>query len=203
MTKSGSSAAQAITEEDALRAHYYWFLGRLLAAPADEDVLTIAAGLSGDDTELGQALGALATVAKSLSPGDVKEEYHELFIGLGRGELLPFASYYLTGFLHEKPLAKLRADMGERGIARADDVKEPEDHIAALCEMMAGQIRGDFGTSVDLYDQRDFFAAHLASWAGRFFEDLEAAESARFYMPVGTIGRIFMKIEATAFEMVN
>ncbi|MCP4329953.1 MAG: molecular chaperone TorD family protein [Alphaproteobacteria bacterium] len=203
MTKSGSSVAHVITEEDALRVHYYRFLGRLLAMPADRDVLAVAAGLEGDDTDMGQALGALAAIARGVTPSDVKDEYNALFIGLGRGELIPFASYYLTGFLHEKPLAKLRADMDLRGIARANNVKEPEDHIAAVCEMMAGLIGGDFGAPVDLYGQRDFFVTHLSPWAGRFFEDLEAAEMARFYMPVGTIGRVFMNIEATAFEMVS
>jgi TorA maturation chaperone TorD len=203
MTGSGSTVAQVISEEDALRAHYYRFLGRLLAAPADESVLRVAAGLAGDETELGSALGALASVARSTTPADVKKEYQALFIGLGRGELVPFASYYLTGFLHEKPLAKLRGDMARRGIARAPDVSEPEDHIAALCEMMAGLIGGDFAAPADLHSQREFFDTHLATWAPRFFEDLEAAESARFYMPVGTIGRVFMNIETTAFEMVG
>ena len=203
MSKSDTTAAVLITEEDALRAHYYRFLGRLLAAPATSDVLSIAAGLEGDDTDMGKALGALSRVARQVSPAEVKEEYQNLFIGLGRGELVPFGSYYMTGFLNEKPLAKLRSDMAKLGVARAENVNEPEDHIAALCEMMAGLISGEFGSPADLHGQRDFFNTHMAPWAGRFFEDLEAANTARFYMPVGTVGRVLMTIEETAFEMVG
>jgi len=202
MDESGSTAAVLVSEEDALRAHYYRFLSRLLAGIPDRDTIAAAATLEGDDTELGRGLSALSKVAGSSSERDIDDEYHALFVGLGRGELVPYGSYYMTGFLNEKPLAVLRTDMRKLGIARAEGVKRSEDHIAALCEMMAGMVMGDFGAPVDLTGQRDFFFAHLAPWAGKFFADLEAAESARFYMPVGTIGRIFMEIENTAFEMV-
>ncbi len=114
------------------------------------------------------------------SPDAVRREYDDLFIGLVRGEVLPYASYYLTGFLNEKPLALLRRDMARLGIARTPDVQEPEDHIASICEMMAGLIRGRFGGPVGLTAQREFFAAHLAPWAEHFFGDLEGAKNARF-----------------------
>lgn len=201
--ESGATAQALISDEDALRAHYYRFLSRLLAAPPDDEVLTVVRGLGSDDSDLGRALGALARVGSTTTIAAAREEYHDLFIGLGRGELVPFGSYYLTGFLHEKPLANLRGDMARLGIGRSDGTHEPEDHIAALCEMMAGLIVGDFGSGGDLAEQREFFNAHVAPWAGRFFEDLERAESACFYMPVGTIGRTFMTIEGTAFEMVS
>jgi len=203
MTASGVSIAKTISEEDALRAHYYRFMACLLADVPDAEVLSVASSLDGDDTELGRALDALGAVARSSQRSDIKDEYHALFLGLGRGELVPFASYYLTGFLNEKPLADLRSEMARLGIARADEVKEPEDHIASLCEIMAGMIEGGFDRPADLEEQRAFFNRFLAPWAGRFFEDLEAAESARFYMPVGTIGRLFMSIEGTAFEMLG
>ena len=86
---------------------------------------------------------------------------------------------------------------------RSESVKEPEDHVAALCEMMAGLIEGTFVEPGDLTTQRQFFNAHIAGWAPRFFEDLEAAKSSRLYTPVGTVGRLFMEIEATAFGMVE
>ncbi len=131
----------------------------------------------------------------------LEEEYFNLFIGVGQGELLPFGSYYLTGFLNEKPLAALRVDMDELGIGRVEGVKEPEDHIASLCEMMAGMITGAFGEPVSLDRQRAFFDKHIGCWAPRFFEDLQAAESAAFYMPIGSIGSVFMTVESQAFEM--
>jgi len=176
-------------------------MARFLARPPDAALLRQIARFGGDATELGQAYGTLAHLAARTTPEAVAAEYHELFIGLGRGELVPYGSYYLTGFLNEKPLAKLRVDMARLGIARLADVKEPEDHIAALCEMMAGLIEGSFGPPQDLAAQRAFFDTHLAAWAERFFADLEGARAATFYTPIGTIGRVFMAIEATAFAM--
>jgi len=190
-----------VTDEDHLRAQWYVLLARLLSAPPDQALLTTVRGLTGDDSELGQVIRTLAAAARATTPAAVREEHFSLFVGVGRGELLPFASYYLTGFLNEKPLARLRGDMSDMGIARADDVKEPEDHIASLCEMMAGLITGAFGAPVDLPQQRRFFATHVACWAPRFFADLQAAKSAVFYMPVGAIGSVFMSIENQAFEM--
>ncbi len=190
-----------IAEEDALRADLYATLARLLAAPPDQDLIDMAAGLSGDASELGQGVTALAAVAGSMSAKAVEREYNALFIGLGRGELLPYASYYLTGFLNEKPLARLRGHMAQLGIERNPDVKEPEDHIATLCEIMSGLIRGAYGDPMSVEDQHAFFNTHLATWAGHFFTDLEGAEGSVFYAPVGKIGRTFMEIEIEAFRM--
>ena len=124
-----------------------------------------------------------------------------MFIGIGKSELLPYGSYYITGFLNEWPVAKLIDDMRALGIARADDATEPEDHIAALSETMAGLITGDFGPPAGLAAQRKFFETHIGNWAPNFFNDLEAAKSAAFYMPVGSIGRMFMEIETEGFRM--
>ncbi len=190
-----------VSAEDRLRADLYNFLGLLLARPASEMLLEQSAALSGDDTPLGQAVAGLARVAKASKPKAVEREFNALFIGLGRGELLPYASYYLTGFLNEKPLARLRGHMAQLGIERNPDVKEPEDHIATLCEIMAGLIRGTYGDPLSVEDQHAFFNTHLATWAGHFFTDLEAAEGSIFYAPVGKIGRAFMEIEIEAFRM--
>ncbi len=190
-----------LAEEDRLRAQWYALLARFLSAPPDAATLEVARALTGDDTELGKGVKALAAAAKATTLEAMDEEFFDLFVGIGRGELLPYTSYYLTGFLNEKPLAVLRQNMDELGIARAEDVKEPEDHIASLCEMMAGIITGAFGAPLDLARQRQFFDRHIGCWAPRFFEDLQAARSAAFYMPVGTIGGIFMSVESRAFEM--
>ncbi len=190
-----------IGDEDVARAQCYMLLARLLAAPPSDELLGIVRGLHGDQSELGRALNALASTARQKSAADVDVEYGELFIGLARGELLPYASYYLAGFLHEKPLAALRGDLARLGIAARDDVAEPEDHIAALCEVMAGLITGAFGEPAALDGQRRFFETHIAPWAPRFFQDLQAAKAADFYKPVGTVGRLFMEIESEAFAM--
>ena len=114
---------------------------------------------------------------------------------------MPYASFYLTGFLNEKPLAALRQDMVARGLERAANVFEPEDNIASLMEMMAGLIRGRFGAPASLADQKTFFGRHVGPWAGHFFADLEAARSSVLYASVGAVGRVFMEIEAEGFRM--
>jgi TorA maturation chaperone TorD len=174
---------------------------RLLAAPPDRPLLASLADLSADGTELGRAFARLAEAAGTATPARAAEEYHDLFIGLTRGELLPYGSYYLTGFLNEKPLAELRDALAGLGIARADDVKEPEDHVAALCEVMAGLIDGAYGAPQPLAVQRGFFETQMAPWVGRFFADLEGAQAAVFYAAVGRLGRRFIEIESTAFAM--
>ena len=199
-----AAASLKLAEEDLVRAHWYGLLGAVLRAAPDRARLDRLAALVGDETEFGQGVAALADAARAAlaaGPETLEREHFDLFIGVGRGELLPYGSYYLAGFLYEKPLARLRADMRRLGIARAQDVHEPEDHIAAVMEMMSGLITGAFGHAADLATQQQFFAAHLGSWAPRFFEDLEAATAAGFYISVGRIGRQFMAIEAEAFEM--
>ena len=190
-----------IAEEDRLRADLYNYIGAILSRPADEMLISQTAGLTGDESELGQAIATLARVAKVSKPKAVMSEYNKLFIGLGRGELLPYASYYLTGFLNEKPLATLRQDMTAQGMARADNVFEPEDNIASLMEMMGALIVGRFGSPASLEQQKTFFNKHIAPWASHFFADLEAAKNSVFYAPVGTVGRQFMEIETEAFRM--
>ncbi|WP_170331195.1 TorD/DmsD family molecular chaperone [Ruegeria arenilitoris] len=190
-----------VSAEDRLRADFYNFLGLVLAAPPDQMLLDQVAGLTGDDTDLGQAIQAMARVAKVTKPAAAEREFNALFIGLGRGELLPYASFYLTGFLNEKPLAQLRNDMAARGITRAQNVFEPEDNIASLMEMMAGMIVGRFGAPAPLEDQKAFWNKHIGPWATHFYSDLEAAESSVLYASVGTAGRVFMEIEREAFRM--
>ncbi|CUH80766.1 molecular chaperone [Tropicibacter naphthalenivorans] len=193
--------APQIAAEDRLRADLYNFLGLILSGPPDQMLLDQTAGLSGDDSDLGKAITTLAKMARLTKPQTVQSEYNKLFIGLGRGELLPYASYYLTGFLNEKPLALLRQDMAARGLARAENVFEPEDNIASLMEMMGAMIVGRFGAPADLQTQRDFFNKHIGPWAAHFFGDLEGAKTSVFYAPVGSVGRAFMEIEAEAFRM--
>ena len=190
-----------ISAEDRLRADFYNFLGLLLAGPPDQLLLDQMAGLSGDDTDLGEAIQAMARVAKVTKPAAAEREFNALFIGLGRGELLPYASFYLTGFLNEKPLAQLRNDMAVRGITRAQNVFEPEDNVASLMEMMAGMIVGRFGSPATLEDQKTFWNKHIGPWAAHFYSDLEAAETSVLYASVGTAGRVFMEIEREAFRM--
>jgi TorA maturation chaperone TorD len=200
---SAAAEMPAVAPEDRLRADLYNFMGLLLSGPPDQTLLDQCVGLSGDETPLGQAIAGLARVAKVTKPKAAESEFNALFIGLGRGELLPYASYYMTGFLNEKPLAALRADMAARRISRAANVFEPEDNIASLMEMMAGLIVGRFSGAATLDDQKTFFNKHVAPWAGHFFSDLEAAKNSVLYASVGAVGRSFLDIEREAFRMTT
>lgn len=190
-----------IAEEDSYRAQFYLLLSRLLGAPVDADALAMLRGLEGDDSELGRAIGDLSEIAAATSLEDAAEEYSKIFIGITRGELLPYGSYYLTGFLNEKPLVALRQDLEGLGLTRSKEASVPEDHIATLCEIMQAMIVGRFGEMVSLREQNRFFRKHIDSWAAKFFEDLQKAKSASLYEPVGRIGKLFLEIEGEAFEM--
>lgn len=199
MTDSQPVTGRAIHPVEAARAEQYRFLSHVLSTAPDKAVLTQIAGLQGDDTPMGQAYGALATVAKTADPQAVQREYFELFVGVGRGELLPYASFYLTGFLNERPLAVLRDDLAQLGVARAVNRHDPEDHMALLLSVMADMIAGDI--AVNAQAQAAFFSKHIAPWAAQFFDDLAVAPSARFYRPVAEIGRLLTDIEARAFQL--
>jgi len=192
---------RSISDEDRARAQMYRLLGVLLDAPPSSELLRGLVTLEGDDTPIGSASRNLAALAQRTAPNDAEREFNNLFVGIGRGELLPYTSYYLTGFLNEKPLADLRSDLMARGIKARDNVKEPEDHMGTLCEIMAGIIAGEFLCDSDQPSQKAFFDAHLAKWAALFFTDLEEAQSAVFYAPVGSLGRAFMAVEADAFAI--
>jgi TorA maturation chaperone TorD len=188
-----------LDEVDKARAREYALIALLLVEAPDAALLARLAKLGGDDTALGSAHRALADAAAAADARDVEREHFDLFVGVGRGELVPYASFYLTGFLHERPLARLREDLARLGIERSDERCEPEDHAGTLCEIMSGLIGGPFRTAPD--SQQQIFDKHLAPWIGRFFADLENAEAARFYARLGTVGRLFMEIEKQAFAL--
>jgi TorA maturation chaperone TorD len=193
------SSKSEIDEIDQLRAAEYGLLSLLLGKAPDPDTLSRVAALKGDASDLGMAHIELAAAAAAADGRTVSKEFFDLFIGLGRGDLLPYASYYMTGFLHERPLARVREDLGVLGIERAGSSREPEDHIATLLEVMAGLARGDF--EADFTEQAQFFERHLKPWAARMFADLEMSRSAHFYRAVGRVGRVFMELESEAFTL--
>ena len=187
--------------EDVWRANLYRLLSHLLSGAPTAGDLAVVANLNADEASpLGRAAVALAEVARQTTAEAEAEAFQTLFIGLGRGLFLPYGSYYLTGFLHEKPLARLRQDMAALGIEAASDVSEPEDHVASVLEMMAGLIDGTFGAqSTDA--EPAFYKAHVGSWAAHFFRDLAGSEPSRFYAALGTLGCEFMEIEERALRL--
>jgi TorA maturation chaperone TorD len=191
----------AVDETDLARARQYALLSVLLRRAPDTDLLAGLLALRGDASPLGLAHGGLAEAAYAANVEQIEREYFNLFVGIGRGELVPYASYYLTGFLNERPLARLRHDLARLGIERVGGQAEPEDHAAMLCELMAGLAEGCF-EKADRAD-RELFERHVSPWMGRFFADLEQAQAADFYRRVGTVGRIFIAIESEAFALAS
>ena len=194
-----SGNRMAIDEVDTARAQEYALLATLLTRAPDAPLLSRLSKLRADASPLGLAHAALAEAAEKTAVESVEREFFDLFIGLGRGELMPYGSYYLTGFLHERPLARLREDLARIGIARAEGVVEPEDHAGILCEIMSGLASRQLPAPPD--SERMIFDKHMAPWIGRLFTDLENAEAGDFYKRLGTLGRVFMDIEAEAFDM--
>jgi TorA maturation chaperone TorD len=195
----GAMASGDIDEIGVARAQEYALLSALLTRAPDAGLLERLAGLRGDPSPLGLAHAALAEASRDTSVERVEREYFDLFIGLGRGELMPYGSFYLTGFLNDRPLARLRDDLQALGIERAAGEFEPEDHAAIMCEIMAGLAARRFGAPTG--SDQQLFEKHLAPWIGRFFTDLERAEGARFYRHVGALGRTFIEIETEAFAL--
>ena len=196
------SASADISDEDVLRANLYRMLAHILKAPPQASDLELLAGLSGDSTRLGEAIGGLAHLARRTSPEAAQREYHALFIGLEGGELVPYGSHYRSGFHETTSLVQIRADMARHGIALSPELSEAEDHIAALCDIMAGLILGVGDQPASLEDQKAFFMSHIALWAKHFFVDLEAARASVFYAALGKVGAVFIDIEEAAFDMV-
>lgn len=182
---------------DDARMRLYLLLSHLVMKVPEERVLIDIKRLEGDDTPLGRAIAAVAAASDVPGAARIAREHFDLFIGVGRGELLPYASYYRTGFLYERPLVLVRADMKRLGMTRGEGLSEPEDHIGFLLEIMAGLIGKRFAAEAG--EEAQFFTRHLAPWAEPFFTDLMKAEAARFYRAVGALGLEFMRIEREAF----
>jgi TorA maturation chaperone TorD len=195
------AVADDVDDVDIGRAREYALLATLLLRAPSDVLLAQIARLSDDATPLGLAHARLAEAASTIDPLVVEREYFDLFIGLGRGELLPYASFYLTGFLNERPLSRLRQDLAALGVERVESNFEPEDHAATLCEIMAGLAGGSIPASGDA--QRLMFERHIAPWMRRLFIDMEDAAGANFYRSVGSLGRLFLEIEAEAFTLTN
>jgi TorA maturation chaperone TorD len=190
-------AGGVVDEVDFARAREYSLLSALLLRSPDAQMLGRLAHLRGDESPLGLAHLALGEAAARTDAISTAREHSALFVGLGRGELLPYASYYLTGFLHGRPLASLRQLLQRIGVERVEGQAEPEDHAAILLEIMAGLAGGAIPAPTGT--DREIFGDHLAPWIGRFFADLEHSVSADFYARVGMLGRTFIGLETHAF----
>lgn len=193
------SSRCVVDEIDRARAQEYALLATLLSRRPDTQMIRRLALLRGDASQLGLAHAALGEAAARADETSAGREYFDLFTGLGRDTLLPYASHYLTGSLYGRPLARLRETFQKLGIERSAEHSEPEDHVGILCEIMAGLICGEIAGAAGA--DREFFENHLARWIRRFFVDLEHARTADFYARVGSLGRVFIEIETEAFAL--
>lgn len=198
-----SQANTGITPEfdpDTLRINTYSLLAGLLRRPPDQALLnTMSAYACPEQPQdaLGQCWLQLRNSAREANPSQLDDEYHDLFVGIGHGEVIPYGSWYQTGYLMDKPLARLRQDLASLGITRQQNIYEPEDHIAAVFESMAILI----DSAANLSTQQNFFHEHLQCWVARCFRDIEQAPSAHFYQSVAILGRHFFDLEVRYLDL--
>jgi TorA maturation chaperone TorD len=191
--------AVEIAEEDLARAQEYLLLGALLREAPSTALLNDLSRIKGDASELGLLHMSLAEAADETDADVESREFFRLFVGVGRGELLPYGSYYMTGFLHERPLARVRDDLRRFGIERREGLLEPEDHLGILFDVMGGLASGQFGAGIA--DQKAFFTRHVEPWALRMFADLESCAKTPFYRAVARVGATFTAIESQGFAL--
>ncbi|MDP3669012.1 MAG: molecular chaperone TorD family protein [Telluria sp.] len=188
--------------EEAARADLYGLLATLFFAPPPQSLIdTIAAAHSAGDGVLERAWAELALACKNARAEQVREEYEQLFISTGKPEVMLYGSYYLSGFLMEKPLAALRTDLAEFGLERVATMTESEDHIAVLCEVMRILIASEGGLQADIAAQRTFFANHMQAWVPDACEAISASRHAGLYAAVAKLARTFFEVETQAFDM--
>ena len=197
----------SVAKEDLARADMYALFARLLYAPDGQLLQAIASAdeivAETANAPLAEAWRALASAAEACDAEAVIDEYEKLFIGVGRPEVMLFGSYYLAGFMMEKPLAILRDDLAKLGFARHDSVNEPEDHLSALCDVMRYLIIGDENRdAAGLEQQKQFFTSHIQTWYERFCDAALESKSANFYKHVARFIKVFFKIETESFEML-
>lgn len=199
------TAAPEDDTEDIARADLYGLLATLFYRAPDAALLHhIAANRAPDEnsgTILGQAWNVLCDAASTTSEAEAADEYRELFLGVGRQEVFLYGSFYLTGFLNERPLVVLRDDLARYGLVRHDNVSETEDHVAALCEVMRFLVAGDDVAVSNLGEQQRFYAQHLQPWIGKLCDALSGHPKARFYRSVAGLMQAFADVEAMALEM--
>lgn len=180
-----------------IRTESYAMLSALLGEPPSDQLREMISNLLWDDAlprKLDRSLLALRRSSRCHSTEAMNEEFFKLFVGLGSGELMPYASWYMDKRIQSMPLVHLRTDLNRLGIVKQNNGFEPEDHVASICEVMTIISDGQSGCALE--DQADFFRNHLATWMTDFFHDLGRAKSANFYRKVGDFGSQFIKYES-------
>ncbi|MDC9724993.1 MAG: molecular chaperone TorD family protein [Gammaproteobacteria bacterium] len=181
------------------RAQTYALLANLFAQAPSQILLDhiVAVEVTEPESPMGKQWLNLVSVANKVTIATLEDEYQTLFIGVTHGELIPYGSYYQTGFLMEEPLAELRTDLAKLGLVKHEDAAEPEDHISAQCDVMRLILMAE-GTPI--VTDKDFFLHHLKPWLTNFFTDLASTKTSEFYRAIGEFGKVFINMELSEYR---
>ena len=195
-------APRAIEPEDQARADYYALLANLFYRAPDARLLQAIAIAEPRSGVLAPAWQRLADASNVVPEDAVHEEYDAVFVGVGKPPVMLYGSFYMAGFMMEKPLAALRQDLGELGFVRAESVREPEDHLAAICDVMRAMILGDLENKPQPVEaQKAFFLTHVKPWIFDCVAAISAYHQANFYKHVAGFAKSFFEVEIEAFEI--
>ena len=194
-------------DEETARAEIYGLLSQLYYAPPPAELLSALRVAVTEAPAQGAFLEepwrVLVGAARASDDAAIAREYDALFGGVGKPEVYLFGSHYLSGFLNEKPLARLREALAGMGLARDEAMPETEDHIAYVCEVMRYLIAGDDVAVANLTRQSEFFATHLQPWVNALCDAISAHPKARFYAALAEFTRAFISVEAQGFDMMS
>jgi TorA maturation chaperone TorD len=201
-----SELSGSTLDEETARAEVYGLLAALYYAPPTAELL---AQLRVAVTEAPAKGGLLeepwrdvVAAARNAEDAAIQSEYNALFGGVGKPEVYLFGSHYLSGFLNEKPLARLRTDLSKLGLQRNETMPETEDHFAYLCEVMRYLIAGDDVSVANLTQQKTFFGDHIVAWTTAMCDAVAAHPRAKFYAAVASFTRTFLSVETQGFDML-
>jgi TorA maturation chaperone TorD len=199
-------SSSALDEETA-RAEIYGLLAQLFYQVPSPDLLAQMRVAVTDAPVAGGFLEEpwrqVVAAARQSSDEEIANEYNNLFGGVGKPEVYLYASHYVSGFLNDKPVARLREDLAAVGLERDDSMSETEDHFACLCEVMRYLIAGDDVSVSNLTHQRDFFGTHIQPWAQEMTETIAKHPKAQFFGALGEFTNAFLGIEAQGFDLLT
>jgi TorA maturation chaperone TorD len=202
-----SAAGSSALDEETARAELYGLLAQLYyARPNPETLAALRVAVTEAPIEGGflqEPWQQLVGTARALDDVAIAAEFDRLFGGVGKPEVFLYGSHYLSGFLNEKPLVRLRSDLAALGLARGEAMPETEDHVAYLCEVMRYLIAGDDMVVCNLTAQRKFFVTHLQPWILPLCDALQGQSAAHFYAALAHFTRAFVAIEVQGFDMLD
>jgi TorA maturation chaperone TorD len=203
---SNLSSSSALDEETA-RAEIYGLLAQLFyQVPSPELLAQLRVAVTDAPVAGGfleEPWRQLVAASRVSTDADIASEYNQLFGGVGKPEIYLYASHYVSGFLNDKPVARLREDLAALGLERDDSMSETEDHFACLCEVMRYLIAGDDVAISNLTQQREFFAKHVQPWVQEMLDVILKHPRAQFFAQLAAFTQAFLNIETQGFDLLT